>query len=242
MNHSLVPVVRPTSTARAAACAAAIVCAAVAPVRAGTAVEPVRRDARLDVTTTGSSADPAFVSGALVISAATTRELAAYARAAGAPAAAEWLCDAYTDAPAIDPSAASLKRLIATAAATDAGGQAAADAFVCPSLPRRLYGTRTVVEIFSCIFGHCDTETIRFRKHIVAYRGCDATDVQRAAFDSTACRNVLLGRSERASTLRFFAKRSTKVGGCLAITLRAEKPTVRLDLNGSIPCELPPRR
>jgi hypothetical protein len=193
---------------------------------AATPFVPVRRDARLELTTTESSATPAFVSAELVIPRATTRELAAYAGTAGGRAAAPWLCDAYTATP--DADGASLKQLVAATAATDSAGIAAADALVCPRIRRHLFALKTKRPSIYC-FLDCDDVTYRYRSPVLAYRKCEATDEQRAALDAAACKEVLLGHSRRGSALRFFAKRAAMDHACLSIRLSASgKPAVAL--------------
>jgi hypothetical protein len=164
----------------------------------GTVLEPVRRDASVDVIYWSSCVPPhdAFVSTDLVLPRETTRELADYVRGAGAPTAAEWLCDAYTGQRSDTAQDGSLHGLIASAVATgDPQAVAAADALVCPDL--------------------------RKHRRILAYQGCEATAAQRDAFDTASCTHVLRGRSGRASVLKVFAKRAATRDECLVVRLKA---------------------
>jgi len=207
---------------------AAMTIAGVGTVLAGTPFEPVRRDARIELRV--SSPTPAFVSADFVIPRATTRELAEYAKTAGARAAVQWLCDAYAVPPATDPDAASLRQLVDVAAATIAGSPAA-DALVCPRINRHVHVTkRKITNIFACIFGDCDDGVVTYRamSHILAYPGCVSTAPDRAAFDTAQCSRALLGRSRRATTFRFFTRRAAMKNGCLQITLAGQRPSVRL--------------
>jgi len=191
--------------------------------RASVPAEPIRRDARIEVERFPVAVPPAttmpFVFANFVIPSTTTAELAEFARAAGGPAAAAWLCDAYAEAPTFDPEAASLHSLIDTASAVDEIGQHAADALVCPIVRTRLRQTVTKVTDDCSSFFDCKTVSYTIVSHQLAHAGCTATPAERQAFDGATCRRVLLGSSGRAFALRVFSRRSGRVGGCLELRI-----------------------
>ena len=193
--------------------------------RASGPAEPIRRDARIEVERFPVAVPPAttmpFVFANFVIPSETTAELAEFARAAGGPAAAAWLCDAYAEAPTSGPDAASLRSLIDTAAAVDEIGQHATGALVCPIVRTRLRQTVTKVTDDCSSFFDCKTVTYTIVSHQLARAGCAATPAERQAFDGATCRRVLLGSSGRAFALRVFSRRAGRVGGCLELRIDA---------------------
>jgi len=181
-------------------------------------IEPVRRDARLEVVS------PAFVSATLVIPRETAAELARYARRRSGAAAVEWLCNAYALAPSFDPGAASIRSLIDAAADGDAVG--AAGALVCPRIRKKLFqylpadGTDP-----TCIYpAQCDEPYVRVRSHDLSYPACQPTADDIEAFDVGMCRRILLGRSRRAAALRHFVRHAARRSGCLHLRLKAGIP------------------
>ena len=200
--------------------------------RAKVAIEPVRRNASITVDESVPSVfspTSEFLGVSFVIPTATTRELARYQRGAGAQAAARWLCGAYTVAPAVDPQSASLRGLMNTAAEHAERGIEAANTLVCPNLRQHPRDTVTR-RSDGCIFedpifgGHSDCHIIRYKvmSHDLAFAGTcasTATAEQREAVDSATCQYVLLGRSGRATALRFFTRRAARHQDCLRLSL-----------------------
>jgi hypothetical protein len=202
--------------ARWATAAIAIVAAAV---HAATPFEPIAREARLALVAVPSvSGQSVFLAAGLVLPRATTTDLAAFVRAAGAPAAAQWLCRTYTEA-----SPASLRQVIQAvelATATDEHGAAAIDALVCPRLRRHVH--EAIVE--GCLLAPSCTSYRRIVSHDLSYPACVATPEQRAAFDEATCAQILLGRSGRAVALRVFASRAARADACLELSVSAGDP------------------
>jgi hypothetical protein len=193
--------------------------------RANVPVEPIRRDARIEVERFPFAVPPAttppFVFASFVIPISTTADLAEFSRTAGGPAAAAWLCDAYADAPAFDPDAASFRGLIEAASAVDDIGRHAADALVCPIVRTRLRQTVTKVTDDCSSFFDCKTVTYTIVSHQLAHAGCTEGGAERHVFDGATCRRVLLGSSGRAFALRVFSRRAGRVGGCLELRIDA---------------------
>ena len=211
---------------------------AAAPAGSRTApVEPVRRDARIEIRRSVAvpelSLPSVFISAGLIVPRETTRELAAYARGNG-PMAAKWLCDNYADASGSGPGAADLRLLIEQAAPEGEFAAQASDALVCPRVRQRVREVRSKLVNPGCLFDifgseECHWVRYSFMSHELAYPGCAATEEQRQAFGSAVCQTVLLGRSGRATAFKYFTRRAARTHACLVVSLSAvPTPSVQL--------------
>ncbi len=198
--------------------------------------EPVRRDAVIDVEELPPplSPTPAFLFASMTLASATTQELADYARALGARAAAQWLCEHYVAPLDGDSATGSFQQMIDEAAATGAVGAAASNALVCPRDRPRLHEVDEHLENPGCIFspfGGCHTVRTIVLSHVLAYPDCNATDAQRRSYGVDACEGLFYGASGRATALGLYLRRVRRSprrclqfrlqGGTVAIYVRA---------------------
>jgi hypothetical protein len=201
-------------------------------------VQPLRREARITLGTRNNATDSTaetldaffgtevasdldYYAADLVLPAATTAELVAYARRAGRRKAIDWFCETYATAPADAPTSASLRTMLVLAASEGgAEGGRAGDALLCPSAPEPpLRGLAALaMAIFQPILAMAGHDPVT-----LAFATCAGSDDMRAAFDAAGCSALLRGPRVRRRAFIRAAHQASRRGQCLRVRAYAAR-------------------